>query len=313
MQPHPHLGDYDDTPVYNTQAVVRMTQVQAPRLRAWERRYALLSPQRNTNSYRLYSERDVAIIRWLRDQVMAGMTISQATSYLRDATGAPTYTDTETRMTLPNVDLHSLTATLVVAIKRLQEEQINELLQQAFAIYSVEEVCLKLIVPTLVEIGSCWQDDDYLIVAEHFFSSIVRAQIDALWHVTYSPTGGPLIMVGTAPDEQHEMGALMLALFLRRAGIRVTYLGRNIPAGALVRMAQTIQPAAICLSVTLPERAARAVDIARELSAIAGLEVYLGGQALSSEVVASLPSHVQYIGKDSLQAVATIKKAFLAV
>lgn len=311
MQSHPQLGEYDDTPIYNTQAVVRMTHVQAPRLRAWERRYTLLSPQRNANSYRLYSERDVAIILWLRDQVAAGMTISQATAYLRDALREPVVN--ETHALLPNSNLQVLTTALVGAAKRLQEDQSNELLRQAFAIYPVEEVCLNLIVPVMVEIGCCWQSDEQMIIVEHFFSGVVRAQIDTLWHGTYNPTNGPHIIVGTAPDEQHELGALMLALFLRRAGVRVTYLGRNIPVGALVRMAQTIHPAALCLSVTLPDRLPSILAVARDLAAVAGLEVYLGGQALTPEVVASLPSHVQYIGKDSLQAVATIKKAFLAV
>src|SRR5215470_3627885 len=72
------LERYSTTPLFNTKAVVRQTGIPAPTLRAWERRYGILSPQRGPNDYRLYSERDIAIIRWLREQVENGLSISQA-------------------------------------------------------------------------------------------------------------------------------------------------------------------------------------------------------------------------------------------
>ncbi len=74
----PELQHYSDFPLYNTKAVVQQTGIPAPTLRAWERRYGLLSPERANNAYRRYSERDIVIIRWLKERVDAGMSISQA-------------------------------------------------------------------------------------------------------------------------------------------------------------------------------------------------------------------------------------------
>jgi len=79
----PELKRYSDFPLYNTKAVVQQTGIPAPTLRAWERRYTFLSPGRAGNSYRLYSERDIAIIRWLKERVDAGMSISQAIALFR--------------------------------------------------------------------------------------------------------------------------------------------------------------------------------------------------------------------------------------
>jgi MerR family transcriptional regulator, light-induced transcriptional regulator len=59
----PELKRYSDFPLYNTKAVVQQTGIPAPTLRAWERRYTFLSPGRADNSYRRYSERDIAVIR----------------------------------------------------------------------------------------------------------------------------------------------------------------------------------------------------------------------------------------------------------
>ena len=49
----------DDTPVYNLKAVVLETGLKPDTLRAWERRYGVLSPGRSEGGYRLYSERDI--------------------------------------------------------------------------------------------------------------------------------------------------------------------------------------------------------------------------------------------------------------
>jgi len=76
----PDLELYSDTPMFNTKSVVQQTGVPGPTLRAWERRYTLLAPERANNTYRLYSERDIVLIRWLKERVDAGMAISQATA-----------------------------------------------------------------------------------------------------------------------------------------------------------------------------------------------------------------------------------------
>src|SRR5215472_17519958 len=82
IQP-PVLDTYSDLPLYNTKAVVHHTGVPAPTLRAWERRYGILSPRRGENDYRLYSERDMILVGWLRERVENGMTISQAIALMR--------------------------------------------------------------------------------------------------------------------------------------------------------------------------------------------------------------------------------------
>ena len=90
-----HLSSYDNTPVFTIKTVVQETGIPPATLRAWERRYGVLSPGRSEGGYRLYSERDIAILRWLKRQVDAGVSISRAVALLgirhpggEDATGS---------------------------------------------------------------------------------------------------------------------------------------------------------------------------------------------------------------------------------
>jgi len=46
-------------------------------LRAWEHCYTLLEPERLENNYRLYSERDIEIIRWITHRLDGGFSISR--------------------------------------------------------------------------------------------------------------------------------------------------------------------------------------------------------------------------------------------
>src|SRR4051812_3679956 len=61
-----NLLTLSDTPRYNIKAVVQQTQVNISTLRAWEQRYGVPHPQRSGHGHRLYSQRDIAIITWLR-------------------------------------------------------------------------------------------------------------------------------------------------------------------------------------------------------------------------------------------------------
>lgn len=64
--------------LYNLQAVLKETNLKPDVLRAWERRYGLPKPERTAGGHRLYSEYDIATIKWLRARQEEGLSISRA-------------------------------------------------------------------------------------------------------------------------------------------------------------------------------------------------------------------------------------------
>src|SRR3954471_20745810 len=88
MAQPPPLGQLSTAPVFNTKAVAYETGVPADTFRAWERRYGVPRPQRTPGGHRLYSERDIAIIRWLRDRTDEGVNISHAVLLLTNTLDA---------------------------------------------------------------------------------------------------------------------------------------------------------------------------------------------------------------------------------
>jgi DNA-binding transcriptional MerR regulator len=323
IQP-PALEAFSDMPLFNTKAVVRTTGVPAPTLRAWERRYGILSPRRGENDYRLYSERDIAMVTWLRERVESGMTISQAIALLRSlepgrkrrsrarATSAPV-AELPVQVTPARaaavLSLDDLWVALLRQFVSLDEVAATRTIAQAHAIYSIEDVCLYLYTPVLVEIGRLWAEGEVSVAVEHFASSIIRAQMESLFRSSASLQAGSLVLVGCAPDELHELGALMVALFLRRAGLRVAYLGQSVETDGLMATIASARPAGVVLSVTLPAHASALEDIGarlrREFSPAP--HFFFGGQAFSAEpeVIPTIPG--EYLAGAATEAVGAIR------
>jgi MerR family transcriptional regulator, light-induced transcriptional regulator len=262
------LNDFPTTPLYNIKAVVLATGISSSTLRAWERRYKMCRPQRSDSGYRLYSERDIVVIRWLKTQVDAGMAISQAVSWyenlIKEAGSientvlpAPTggysvlenLAPTRANNNKSEVrDFISLQSELIHALINYNESEAEHLISEAFSLYAIEEVGEKLFLPVLVEIGERWHRGELSITIEHFTTNYLLQRLTALLRAVPNGTGGALIWVGCAPSELHEVGAVLLSVYLRRVGYRVHYLGQNLPLEDFTAEVQKHQPAMILFS-----------------------------------------------------------------
>jgi MerR family transcriptional regulator, light-induced transcriptional regulator len=69
-------------PRYRVAVVERMTGIPASTLRSWERRHGWPRPVRAPSGQRLYSDHDLAVIRFLDRRRVEGMSMSQATGLL---------------------------------------------------------------------------------------------------------------------------------------------------------------------------------------------------------------------------------------
>jgi methanogenic corrinoid protein MtbC1 len=327
IQP-PVLDTYSDLPLYNTKAVVHQTGVPAPTLRAWERRYGILTPRRSDNDYRLYSERDIILVSWLRERVESGMTISQAIALLRSmepvrrrtrraraANGhvgelviAPAAEAGPARLSAAE-----LGGSLMAQLVALDEAAASRTMAQALAVYCVEDVCLNLYTPVLYEIGRLWEEGEVSVAVEHFASMVIRGQLMSLFRSAAGAEQGqqgPLTLVGCAPDELHEIGALMLALMLRRLGVPVAYLGQSVEPEGLAATVEAIKPACVVLSASLPRHAQGLDDVAGRLArgGRAAPVFCFGGRAFTCDAALAGGIAGEYLEGDARAAAARLRK-----
>jgi methanogenic corrinoid protein MtbC1 len=115
---------------------------------------------------------------------------------------------------------------------------------------SVEEVCLRVLQPALYDIGLQWTEGEISVTSEHFGCNLIRSHVAQLIRLAPAPLREETVLVGCAPGELHDVGALMLTLFLRRRGFDVIFAGANVEAESFIVDACKLEAAAVCLSAS---------------------------------------------------------------
>jgi DNA-binding transcriptional MerR regulator len=247
----PLVAQADPAARYRVTAVQVMTGVPASTLRAWERRYGWPQPARTASDQRLYSDRDVAVVRFLQRRRAEGMSMAQATGLL-DHVGAAVQQDPET--VLP---------ALVAALRAFDELAAEQAFATGERLLGAEGVVRELVPRTIAEVLTGDEgNDDAAVEVEHFASNFLRRQALRLLCGLPLPLGRPLL-VACGPDEQHELGALLLTLLLRGRGHRVVYLGARLPGRALERAVVRLDPVGVAISHTMPDSLDQSVAWAR--------------------------------------------------
>ena len=304
MAQPPTLGHLSDAPVFNTKAVARETGVPADTFRAWERRYGVPRPKRTAGGHRLYSERDMALIRWLRDRTDEGVNISHAVMLLTN--------------TLESYPEQTVDADQSRAIARLLEEllqaltefdapQAEQLFGEAFSLYPFEQVLLEIAQPALIEIGERWHRGEINVAVEHFATQFVRRKLASLLNLFEGSGQRATILVGCAPSELHDIGVLLSSLFLVRRGWHVIYLGPQVPLADLIETVRSVKPGLVCLSASTAETAMELIDVARALAqAFPQLRFGYGGRVfnVNPELRRSIPG--DFLGQDARELVESV-------
>jgi DNA-binding transcriptional MerR regulator len=121
------------------------TQVHTVTLRAWERRYGLLKPQRTAKGHRLYSEADVATIERVLSLVARGVPLGKVKPLLEDGTSLAIDNDGQ--------DLwQELINSLLEAICSYSVTKVEHLIHQTLANYPVPVCSERWLEPVFAEL-----------------------------------------------------------------------------------------------------------------------------------------------------------------
>ena len=270
---------------YPIRAVSKLTGISVDTLRAWERRYQVVVPERDERG-RLYSEADVERLRLLRAAVEQGHAIGRVAVLTTDELRSlqhrgpdPVPYDGPVVSAAPG-DL----AGLLAAVERLDAAALRRDLSRLAAILPVRTLALEVALPLLRHVGQAWYDGTMTVGQEHLVTAELRSLIGALARLHSLPDNAPRLMLATPAGEAHEMGTLVAALVASGSGFAAFYLGPNLPASDVINAARRIVPRAVVLGYTGPESApggvAELATIARGLPADS--ECWVGGHGATS-------------------------------
>jgi DNA-binding transcriptional MerR regulator len=244
-------------------------------LRAWERRYGLLRPERSAGGLRLYSPADVERVSLMQQPLAAGLAAAEAAALaVRDAG------DGEAARTA--LDAAALREQLADALDAFDEPRAQAILDRLLALATVETALSEVILPYLRDLGKRWERGDATVAQEHFASSVLRGRLLALargWGLGL----GPVAVLAGVPGEQHDLGLIAFGLALRSRGWRVVYLGPDSPVDTVADVSDRLKPALVVLNALSRERVGSVLAKLRPLARRHRLA--LGGAAAADEAL----------------------------
>ncbi|MFL5673857.1 MAG: MerR family transcriptional regulator [Chloroflexota bacterium] len=274
--------------MYTIKQAATRTGLSVTTIRAWERRYGVVSPARTTAGYRLYDEGAIERLAAMRSLVESeGWRPSQAAQ----------------RVATPGLDLAALAdrvlsaapdrvagarearrddpvSAFVAAAKRLDVDAMESVLDAAFAEQRFELAMETVVFPSLRAVGDAWADRELDVAAEHAASETVRRRLARFFAAARGPVVEPRLLVGMPPGGRHDLGAFAFAVACLRAGEAVAYVGADVPAASWLRIAtETAVPAIVLGAVTQDD----ATGIGHVVAAIATMSqppvCFVGGPA----------------------------------
>lgn len=246
--PRSHPTEKSVTPsgLLPIRTVASLTGVNPVTLRAWERRYNLVTPHRTPKGHRLYTRENVELIKQILDFLDQGLSISQVKPLL-DQTPA----EISAAPAAETGDAwRGYQQAILKAIEAFDERALDNIYNDALSLYPVDTVSQRLTTPVLRTLGEQWQDADTGIAQEHFFSVYLRNKLGARIHHVNQRTNGPLLLLACLPGEFHETGLLFFSLASANHGYRVLVLGANTPLQQLPAVLDKKNCAGIVLSST---------------------------------------------------------------
>src|SRR3954454_5288715 len=245
----------------------RRSGVSAELLRAWERRYGLLRPQRSAGGgrgvsfrgpgpgparsaggLRLYSSGDLDRVRAMQRHMTQGLAAREAAALVGSATSeaAPRRTGA------PPFDPARARAELGDALEAFDEPGAQAVFDALLSVATLDALLSDVVMPYLHDLGDRWERGELSVAQEHFASNVLRGRLLGLAR-GWGRGAGPSALLACPEGERHDLGLIAFGLALRERGWRIDYLGPDTPVDSLEEAARHTDPSVVVVSAVRPE------------------------------------------------------------
>jgi MerR family transcriptional regulator, light-induced transcriptional regulator len=274
--------------MYSIKAVAQATGLTVETLRAWERRYGVVVPQRDAGGRRVYRPEDVLRLRRLREATERGHAIGRLAVLGEDGLAALLNEPADRRARAAS---NAFVERILDSAQRFRSAECEQALTLAIAVLPPSQLVGDVLQPLLREVGERWHRGELAISQERLVSTIVRRHVGLMLDAYDRSARRAAIVFATLPGERHEIGLLTSAMMCASRGFKTHYLGPDLPPAEIARFACEVDAVVVALSMVLQAQASDVPAQLREL--VDGLParaaVWLGGSAARDLPVERLP------------------------
>jgi MerR family transcriptional regulator, light-induced transcriptional regulator len=281
---------------HSIKVVARKTGLSPHLIRAWEKRYSTIQPERNEGNRRLYTTEDIERLLALKRATDIGHSIGDIAQLPTDrlnvlvaedaalSTPAPAPDPEPTAQrptTIGALKVVDLVGEAYSAVEAMDSARLEDILDRASVDLGQLRLLGEIISPLVAQIGDAWRVGALKVAHEHVASSCIRTFVTQMTRPVALHPRAP-VMVATTPSGQlHELGAVLVAAAATHGGWRVVYAGISLPSEEIVSVALAQGARAVALSIVHPEDDPDLPTELRRLRRLlpAGIHILVGGRA----------------------------------
>lgn len=243
--------------LYPMRVVTRLTGLHPDTIRAWERRYDAVVPQRTNGNTRMFSAADVRRLSALRELVEQGHAIGHIAT-LDDGALTMLVEDHRTEREGASGEAHGELATTpaivrpyLAAIAAFEVRRAHDILARAAAVLPPREFVFDVALPVLRSVGERWSSEELGVAQEHLVTAHVHGVLETFQRFHQQDAGAPRIIATTPAGQRHALGVLIGSLLAAARGLDVVYLGPDLPAVDILWAVEASEAQVLVLGVMM--------------------------------------------------------------
>lgn len=261
---------------YTIRAVSALTGINPNTLRAWERRYGLVRPERTPSGYRLYTADDLQRLKEIHALLEQGLPVGQLSGRL----GPPRSVDAvRARRRVPKEpepataesggspeDIEAFRARIRQAALTQDTVALHRLFSRAVGLYSVREAFDQVLLPVVRQIREeAMGGDASRLAACELLMTFARARLNAVLQGMRPLHQQPQVLFAAGDGSRLEGDLMQLTLELGLERVSARYVGADAPEGELAEASDTRSLRAVVVACDSPKAQERVIGLRQRL------------------------------------------------
>ena len=231
--------------MYSIKSISVLTGLGVETLRAWERRYQVIAPDREPGGHRVYSQDDLEKLMLLANLTRQGHAISKLSTM--DIKQLQCLADGSNDKECEN---NLFADQIVEALLHYRIDRCEQLLKRALISSEPLVYVRDILTPALIHVGQSWHEGKLNIAQEHIFSACVKRILLSMVNNMHRLSNHKANMLFATPSgEPHEFGLLMSCLLAAEQQYNCYYIGADVPGSDIVEAVRNLNVDIVVLSM----------------------------------------------------------------
>jgi DNA-binding transcriptional MerR regulator len=223
-----------------------LSGIKAHTIRIWEQRYQFLNPSRTDTNIRYYTNEELITLLNIALLNKYGYKISHI-----DKMKPIEMKERILSLTQSEAQLERIVNELIECMVDLRIEDFESVLDFQITSKGIEKTITQIIFPFLERIGILWVTSRVNPAQEHLVTNIIRQKlIVGIEKTSPALQANSTALLFLPEGEHHELGILFMYYLLKARGVKVLYLGANVPIKDVLYVADLKTPTFVYTHLT---------------------------------------------------------------